>query len=405
MGPLALIAKEAGIEVTGSDLGDGAITSELEKSGIPFSLGEQDGSFLCEEHGRKKIDWFVYTSALPKDHPELELAKELGIKTSKRDELIAYLVKKLGLKMIAVAGTHGKTTTTAGIVWLAKNLNLPISWLVGTTLGFEEAGKYTPGSKYLVYEADEYDKNFLYYYPWLAIITAVSYDHPDIYPTREGYNAAFAQFARQSRKTIAKTALDKKMSLAGKVRRFDLGLGIEAIKEIIKSEKLETSTEDELIKIADKFPGVGRRMERLADGIYTDYAHHPEEIIATIEIAKEEADRTKKKGIVVLYEPHQNVRQTEIFSHYKDAFLGIEKLFWMPTYLTRENPDLMILGPEDFIESLTNSEIAETGRFDEKLFLRMKTYWEEGYLILLMTAGPGDKWLRSQVNRLTEARY
>ncbi|MBQ6396145.1 hypothetical protein IJH89_01000 [Candidatus Saccharibacteria bacterium] len=137
MGPLALMAKAAGFSVVGSDLVQGAVSKELEREGIRFFIGRQDGEFLREELEGEGVDWFVYTSALPKEHAELKLAKERGIRVSKRDELIEFLVEKLGLKMVAVAGTHGKTTTSAGIVWLARKLKLPVSWLVGTTLGFE----------------------------------------------------------------------------------------------------------------------------------------------------------------------------------------------------------------------------------------------------------------------------
>ena len=400
MGPLALMAKEAGFEVFGTDLSEGLVTHELRENGIEVSIGSQDGEFLKEKFDEEGIDWFVHTSALPKDHAELRLARELGIKVSKRDAFIAHLVDILGLKMIAVAGTHGKTTTTAGIVWLALRLELPVSWLVGTTLGFEGAGRYVPGSKYLIYEADEYDRNFLYFHPYLSLIPSVSYDHPDIYPTEEDYKAAFAQFIRQSRKTITSTKFDKKLSLPGKIRRFDLGLGIEAVLEILRDEgislKAETELLPEMIEIMDRFPGVGRRMEKISDGVYSDYAHHPEEIKATIEMAKEEAKRLEKKGVVAIYEPHQNVRQTEVFSRYKDAFLGVAKLFWVPTYLTRENPKLKIIEPREFVESLSNLEVAETAEFDEKLFLRLKEYLLENYLILLMTAGPGDGWLREK---------
>lgn len=396
MGPLALMAKEAGFVVLGSDLARGAVSEELEEAGIELHIGDQDGNFLQEKFQENKIDWFVYTSALPKDHAELKLAKKLKIKVSKRDELIAFLVERLDLKMVAVAGTHGKTTTSAGIVWLALRLKLPISWLVGTTLGFAGAGKYVPGSKFLIYEADEYDRNFLAYHPWLSVIPSISYDHPDIYPTEDDYKAAFAQFIRQSRKVILKTNLNDQLTIPGKLRRFDLGLGIEATSEMRRElGDGDTKTEiEEMIQIMNEFPGVGRRMEKISDGIYSDYAHHPEEVRATIEMAQEEAKRSGLSGVVVIYEPHQNVRQTEIFKDYREAFLGIDKLFWMPTYLTREDPSLRVIRPSEFIESLVNSEIGEEAEFDEKLYLRIKSYLNDGYLVLLMTAGPGDEWLR-----------
>ena len=118
MGPLALFAHDAGYEVCGSDLSKGAIYDELVKAGIEVFIGEQNGDYLRTKL-EQGVDWFVYTSALPKDHAELVMAREAGIKCTKRDDLTEFLVEELGLKMIAVAGTHGKTTTTSMIIWAA----------------------------------------------------------------------------------------------------------------------------------------------------------------------------------------------------------------------------------------------------------------------------------------------
>ena len=225
MGPLALMAKAAGMGVCGSDLSKGAIYDELVNAGIEVKIGAQDGEFLREKLA-EGIDWFVYTSALPDDHAELMMAREAGVKCTKRDDLTAFLVEKLGLKMVAVAGTHGKTTTTAMIVWAALKLKLPAAYIVGTTLGFAPSGAYRPGDEYFVYEADEYDRNFLKYHPWLAVIPAVSYDHPDIYPTVEDYTAAFEQFRQQSETVVCDAKLDSNIQLAGEVRRKDAVLGI-----------------------------------------------------------------------------------------------------------------------------------------------------------------------------------
>lgn len=396
MGALAIFAKQAGIMVTGSDLHAGAVAPELKKEKIEYMVGEQDGEYLKKKIEDGEVDWFVYTSALPKDHKELLAAKDAKITVSKRDELIKTLVSRLGLKMVAVAGTHGKTTTTSIIIWTLKKLGIKASHLVGSTLPFARAGEYVSGSKYLIYEADEYDRNFLHYHPWLSVITTVDYDHPDIYPTVEEYQEAFAQFVRQSKTVITGEKEDKNIKLAGKLRRIDANYAVEAVMRIIKNEKLGISR-DEVVKIVNRFPGVGRRFEKLADGIYTDYAHHPNEIRATLQMAQEEAENLGKKGVVVVYEPHQNVRQHEILCDYKETFLNVSKLFWLPTYLVRENPELRVLCPEDFIKILKNPEIAESAKLDEKLEKEIKKYQKENYLVLLMTAGPADEWLRKIV--------
>lgn len=399
MGPLALMAKSAGYQVFGSDLQEGPVTAELRTQGINFHIGPQDGSFLRQIHSENPIDWFVYTSALPADHPELQLATELNLKATKRDQLISHLVRELNLKMVAVAGTHGKTTTTSMLIWAAQQLHLPAAYLVGTTLPFAPAGSYHPHDQFFIYEADEYDRNFLHFHPWLSLIPSISYDHPDIYPTQADYDAAFDQFKSQSKHLITSENLQHfhpdDFSLAGPARRLDAALAAEAILEMTKEDI------SSIINTLNHFPGTGRRFERLAPGVYTDYAHHPEEIAATIAIAREEADRNHLQGVVAIYQPHQNTRQHQVRDGYRDAFLGVDQLFWLPTYLTREDPSLPIITPEEFIKDLKldstssqHSVVAHPAESLDEIADQLRTYRDQGYLLLLMTAGPADAAFR-----------
>lgn len=402
MGPLALMARDAGMTVFGSDQQPGAVTSELTNNGIKIYLGEQDGEFLKARAKNEGVDWFVYTSALPEDHPELLMAKKLKIKhISKRDELISYLVKKLKLKMVAVAGTHGKTTTTAMIIWACLKLGVPISYLIGTTLPFAPAGMYDKKSHYFIYEADEYDRNFLAFHPWLAVIPTVSYDHPDIYPDEQSYQEAFVQFERQSEQVIRGDEIAVDVTLAGEARRYDATLAIDAMQRIMPAPRglarFCGSQRKKIVKVINEFPGVGRRFEQVSEGFYSDYGHHPEEVEATVQIALEEADRRGLKGVVAVYEPHQNTRQAGLIDAYKNAFQGVEKLYWLPTYLTREDESLKVLKPADFIAKLENKKVAEPAELDESLSEALLKYHERGYLVLLMTAGPADAWLRKLV--------
>ena len=418
MGPLALMAKNAGYQVFGSDRSRGAISYELDQANIPFEVGNQDGSFLKQIHESHHLDWFVYTSALPEDHPELKLAKSLGLKISKRDELTAYLVKILGLKMVAIAGTHGKTTTTSMLIWVTQKLQLPTAYIVGSTLSFAPSGSYHPNDQYFIYEADEYDRNFLRYEPWLSLITFVSYDHPDIYPSEADYHQAFLQFEKQSQSLIFASPAatppnlsilsghplqvlnipDPRFTLAGSARREDANLVFHAIKQILADQPDHSQISDQqILDILNQFPGVGRRFERLKDGLYSDYAHHPKEIKATVEIAKEEAEKFGKTGVVVVYEPHQNTRQHEVFHLYKNVFQGVDHLFWLPTYLTRENQSLKIFTPSDFIKTLDNQAVAVPAELNEDLKSKLKDLYQQNYLIILMSAGPADQWFRDEL--------
>ena len=390
MGPLALMAKAAGHEVFGSDLSAGAVTDELKENDIIFNIGTQDGSFLEKTLEKNPIDWFIYTSALPKDHPELLIAEKNNIKTSKRDEFINYLITELNLKLIAIAGTHGKTTTTSMIIWCCQQLQIPISYIVGTTLPFSKSGAYDPTSQFFIYEADEYDRNFLHFHPYIAAITIATYDHSDIYPAKEDYQSAFRQFENQSETILKGGEIDNRITLAGEARKLDATLALKTIKRL-----KPTIPEEKIIETLNNFPGAGRRFERIADGIYSDYGHHPEEIAATIKIAQEEATRKNKREVIAIYEPHQNTRQHSLINDYKTVFEGVSHLFWLPTFLTREDPNLPILQPEDFIKTLTNKSLAEPANLNEKLAEKLKQYQKENYLILLLTAGPADTWLRN----------
>ena len=389
IGPLAEFAQDAGFDVCGSDLQRGAISDELDSRGIDVFYGKQDGDFLQKKIDDGGIDWFVYTSSLPEGHAELQLTKRAGITCSKRDGFIADIVKRKGLKMIAVAGTHGKTTTTGILIWTLSQLGIPISYLVGSTLGWAKSGCFDEKSEYFIYEADEYDRNFLAYYPEISAITCIDYDHADIYPTRDEYEKAFRQFESQSKNVVKNTTIDDRITLVGELRRKDASIAFEIIKRI-------TDIDDEaIIQIINRFPGVGRRFEKIADGAYSDYGHHPKEIEATIRMGLEVKEREKRAGLAIIYEPHQNIRQHQIINDYKDAFVGADKIFWLPTYLTRENPNLRIIAPKEFIASLSNSNIAEAVKLDDNLAKKIKELLAKNWIVILMTAGPADKWYRT----------
>lgn len=411
IGPLAEIAVDAGYHVQGSDLLETPITRQLRKRNVSVSIG-QDGSFLRECHEHQPVDWFVYTSALPADHPELRLAQELGIKTAKRDELLKHIIADKNLKLIAVTGSHGKTTTTGMLIWLFKQLNIPASYSVGATLSFGPSGKYTPGSEYFIYECDEYDRNFLQYYPDVSLITSIEHDHPDTYPTELDYIEAFRQFIAQSKHVIMwqadNTLLDtdagagwilkpndipQDITLHGNHNRRNATLVAKAI------EYLQITDSKNVIEAINSFPGTDRRFERLAENLYTDYAHHPSEIASTLQLARELNDH-----VVVVYQPHQNARQHSIMQQYADSFELAEKLYWVPTFLTRESDSsLRVFQPQDFIEHLDNKQIAESAELDDELWQKLEAARSAGKLVLCMGAGTIDSWIRQKAAALSQS--
>lgn len=391
LAPLAQLAVDAGYHVTGSDLAPGATADELNTKGIEVHYGPQDGSFLQKQLEKTSIDWFVYTSALPTDHPELILAKKLGLKISKRDELLSKIITDQKLQLIAVAGTHGKTTTTAMLIWACRQLQIPISYSVGSTLSWAKNGEFNPSAKYFIYEADEYDRNFLNFHPEISIITTEDYDHADTYPTHEDYHAAFDKFRSQSKTVIQNVDIVPGITLVGELRRYDASLAYHAIKRIYSDD------DSAILNALNTFPGAGRRFEKLNHNVYTDYAHHPKEISATVKMARELVNQAGYAGLAIIYQPHQNIRQHEVKNDYKTAFKDADKILWLPTYLTREDPNLAIISPEEFISTLDNSEKAQPAQLDNQLATTIKNLSSDNWLIVLMTAGPADGWLRQQL--------
>jgi len=401
IGPLVEIARDAGHTIMGSDISESLITQELREQGAAVTIG-QDGTFLRASHAATPIDWFVYTSALPDDHAELLLAHELGMRVSKRDEFLAYIIQEKDLKLIAVAGTHGKTTTTGMMVWLMRELGIPASYSVGSTLSFGPSGKYDPNSEYFVYECDEYDRNFLHFQPYLSLITSIDYDHPDTYPTEAEYTEAFRQFIAQSRHSLLwrsdseyidapteKTwILDTTINfpLAGEHNRRNATLVAKA------SEYLSLVKDDGVINALGNFPGTDRRFEKIGDNLYSDYGHHPKEIAATLQLARELSEH-----VVLVYQPHQNRRQTRIQKDYIDQFELADQTYWLPTYLSREDPDEPILTPEDLIKNLTNKASVEIVEFGDDLWAKIQQARADGKLVLCMGAGTIDGWVRDRV--------
>ena len=405
IGPLAEIAYDAGHSVAGSDISNTLITAQLDQKGILVNIG-QDGSFLAESHAKQPIDWLVYTSSLPANHPELLKARELGIKTGKRDEFLAEFIKEHSLKMIAIAGTHGKTNTTGMAVWAFKQLGIPVSYSVGTTISYGSSGHYSPASEYFIYECDEFDRNFLSFNPEYSLITSIDYDHPDTYPTEASYKQAFTQYIAQSSSTYlwqqdasyielaadttgvavldeSATISVEKLKLAGEHTRRNATLVCKLL------EDLSLCTQDEAIAILNKFPGTDRRFESILPGLYSDYGHHPKEIAATLQLAKEISDK-----VTLIYQPHQNVRQHEIKDTYTtDVFKDASQVYWLPTFLTRENPDQEVLTPQDLTYQLDKDRLT-IADLNSDLEDIITTALKDGHLVLCMGAGTIDGWVR-----------
>lgn len=407
IGPLALIARQAGYSVSGSDKQDSDYLRYLQTKNVGDLHIGQTREQIAQIHERQPIDWFVHTSALTienPDAPELQFCRENNIKISKRDELINKVLVDKSLKLIAISGTHGKTTTTAMTIWLFKQLNIPVSYSVGAKISFGEMGEYNPASEYFVYEADEFDRNFLQFRPFISIIPGIAYDHPDIYPTQDEYNQAFRDFIFQSEHVIAHPGdLEKidvegqaigvsieSITLAGEVNRQNAQLVIDAV------HRLTDTPVETLISHMNSFPGVTRRFEKISEGIYSDYAHTPEKIQGALQMAHEVAG----DNVVVVYEGLHNTRQHFIKDQLVDLFSDVQKLYVVPSYLAREDKNLESLTPEKLCEIMQAPAERVPSELGDSLKQSILSEKEAGNLVLCLSAGGGgslDEWLRQQL--------
>lgn len=418
IGPLSIIAHQAGYAVSGSDKQDSSYIQYLQKSGLTGIHIGQTYEQIAAVHAQTPIDWYVYSSAVTKeqnDPPELRFCQDHGIRASKRDIFLSTFLDDNDLRLIAIAGTHGKTTTTAMMVWAMKQLGLPVSYSVGAKLSFGGMGEYTAGSEYFVYECDEYDRNFLSYTPHISLITGIDWDHPDTYPTREEYYDAFHAFLNKSGQNLlwaadaaalGITAHDhckvlndddkvlQSIPLPGEVNRRDAALVVHALHSLTGKPLLQ------LIHTVSTFPGVSRRFEQIAPNIYSDYAHTPPKIKGALQLAHEVAG----DNVVVVYEGLHNTRQHFIKDELAGLFEHVKQLYVVPSYLAREDPNLPVLSPSD-LRSLMNEATQQhttPAALDETLRETIARHAAQGDTVLCITAGGGnslDEWLRQSFKK------
>jgi UDP-N-acetylmuramate--alanine ligase len=299
------------------------------------------------------------------------------------------------------------------VIWLFKQLGLPISYSVGAKISFGEMGQYQEGSEYFVYECDEFDRNFLAFEPGISLITGVSWDHHEIFPTREDYQQAFTEFIEQSDRTLiwqedasylqlrplpqykflsSSASEFEGLSLKGLYNRLDAFLAVQGVHEATNQPIKR------LVELVNQFPGLQRRMEEIIPNLYSDYAHTPEKIRGGMSAALEIAEQTNQ-NLVVVYEPLTNRRQHHMLDDYKDCFAGAAKVYWIPSYLAREDPAQRIIPPEELISHLSDPSIAEARERDGHLKQTIQKHLDAGDMVVCMAGGGGnslDEWLRQE---------
>ncbi|PKN94339.1 MAG: UDP-N-acetylmuramate--L-alanine ligase [Chloroflexi bacterium HGW-Chloroflexi-6] len=447
---IARLLLESGYVVTGSDRALSPLAADLQSIGVRVYVGHEAGQV-------SGADFVVRSSAIPDDNPEVQAALAAGIPVYKRADFLGKLMEgKIG---IAIAGTHGKTTTTAMIAWMLSDLKLDPSFISGgvlSNLGVNaRAGK---GGAFVI-EADEYDRMFLGLQPVYGIVTNIEHDHPDCYPTPAEFQAAFVEFASLIPKNGALIACAEDMGaieLMAEARRmgkrvvgyrisadgrteagegaiarslrpnavggftFDAVVRLSGLVQYISSIELRVPglhnarnalaaltvaglmnlTLKDAAQSLAKFSGTGRRFEVKGEAngitIIDDYAHHPTEIRATLSAARA---RYPGKRIWACWQPHTYSRTQTLFDEFAISFNDADEVVVSEVYASREARQ--DFSAEQVVRAMRHPAvhfIAELDGIKEYLL----EYLRPGDVLLVLSAGDADRVSRQVLATLQQ---
>ena len=425
MNPLAKILLDLGYKISGSDRSDSPSLKTLRARGAEIFVGHE------ETNVPNDADAVVVSSAIPEDNPELAAAKKLRLKMLHRSDINAALLNaKTG---IAVAGAHGKTTTTSMIGFVLFNADVDPTIIIGGESADLGTSALLGRSEYLVSEADESDGSFLKLRPSIAVVTNVEDDHLDHYGTLENIRAAFKTFIENTKPdgvavlcfdnenlvNIAKSVDRKIISYAIDNDAEFMAKNIEAAVDgvdfdvyrggqLLGHAKLKThgrhNVENALATIAVG-THIGVPFERIADGlskfrgakrrfqtkgkvknvwVVDDYGHHPTEIAATLKAARE----TKPKRLICIFQPHRYTRTKILLDEFGTAFREADGLVLTDIYAAGETPIEGINGESVLkkVMALTDQNVSYIPR-REDIAPFIADMCEDGDLVITMGAG------------------
>jgi UDP-N-acetylmuramate--alanine ligase len=374
MSAIARYLNNNGHKVYGYDRTQTQLSIQLEQEGMNISY-EDDPTCLPSN-----IDLVIYTPAISKDNKILQEVINRGLRLEKRAIALSEIIKDK--KVIAISGTHGKTTTSGLLAHLLHNSKIGCSaFLGGIANNYSTNMLCNEKSEYVVVEADEYDRSFLQLRPYIAAITSISPDHLDIYQNRDNLEQAFTQFANQTNKN-GRIFLKKEVSIetntdittntysltniesdyyAWNLRvsngsyyfdyhtpekiYYDMQMtypGIHNIENAILALSIALTlgvSEYELRSALKSFKGMKRRFDlkfKTAETIYyDDYAHHPEEIEATITSLRH---LYPNKRICGIFQPHLYSRTKDFADEFAKALEELDDIILLPIYPAREEP-------------------------------------------------------------------
>jgi UDP-N-acetylmuramate--alanine ligase len=445
MSAIARLLIEKGHSVSGSDLELSPLAIEVQNSGAQISIGHHADNV-------QGADIVIRSSAIPVKNVEVQKALKLGIPVYKRADYLGEIVaEKIG---IAVAGTHGKTTTTAMISWMLAALDQDPSYLIGGVSKNLGVNAHAGRGDYFVIEADEYDFMFLGLSPDIAIVTNVEHDHPDCFPTGEDFFKAFVEFMKripENGTLIAclddmgaaalldqAKALDYKtlsygiekssagitpnfyaddLSLDAKGNyRFEVNLNQEHLTRIEMSIPGKHNVLNALAVIAtahqlslsisgaaralSEYQGTGRRFESWGEfsgiTVVDDYAHHPTEIRTTLAAAR---DRFPGRQIWAVWQPHTYSRTRTLFDDYLTAFDAADHVLVTEIYASREPVDTEF-SANKIVERMQHPDVRfMTSKSQTTEFLL--TNLKQGDVLMVLSAGDANQISNDIVEKLS----
>lgn len=350
MSALARWFKANGYNIEGSDLVKSSTTEELMREGIVVYIGAHDGARIS-----RKISRVIYNQAVPLDNPELQRAKELGIPLATYPQALGELTKIY--RTIAIAGAHGKSTTTALVALIMQHAKLGPTVIIGTKLKEFDNGNFRLGKgEHLVIEADEWKGSFWNYFPFAALVTNIDREHLDFYKNFTAVKKSFLRFLGNVYPygLVVLNKDDKNLSaLRKRVKRPIVWYTVnskeaEAVKKVIKipgSHNLSNAIgaytlcralgikKSIILSAISMYNGAWRRSEfrgcfEGAD-VYDDYGHHPTEIKATLQGFKE---KFPNKKLICVFQPHQRERLKILFKDFVEAFDAADDLVLLEIY-------------------------------------------------------------------------
>ncbi|OGO28129.1 MAG: UDP-N-acetylmuramate--L-alanine ligase [Chloroflexi bacterium RBG_16_54_18] len=434
---IAQVLLEKGYEVSGSDRVESAVTQNLHNLGVRVYIGHQSQNIAG-------ADLVLRSSAVTDENVEVQAAFESRIPVVKRAEFLERLID--GQECIAVAGTHGKTTTTAMLAWVFHGLGLDPSYIIGSSSLNLGNNAHTGKGKYFVIEADEYDYMFLGLIPKITIVTNIEHDHPDCFPTYSDVLEAFKSFTSRTLPSgifitngedpgaSQLLAFAKDLGLrcvtyglgsgrydiyADDLTQGDLGgyqftvsrkkgghlvdvtlqvPGLHNVRNALACLAVVNSLDLSLSTAAtamQEFKGTARRFELVGEisgvTIISDYAHHPTEIQATLAAAR---TRYAERRIWAVWQPHTFSRTTALLDQFSKSFEDADRILITEVFAAREAPPPGGYSTQSIVESIHGDALF----FPELTHVRsyLGRQLAAGDVVIILSAGDANRlgsWL------------